>query len=410
MRITVHIFLIRILLNSVMNVLKDMREMIQKRRKLNEEYAKERRTTEMGYSSKVGPFVLRNKTSLPRLLESVLTTPEYTDVNVTILDIVYKCHMLMLSRHSAFFRRIERENQSFNIHLFPENVSVEGFGFVYSWILCNKANFTRREIIEIHKTASYLEVSELVEKCWAFLSDEKHSEEEIFQFFLHAQRGECILIEKMLLSRICKFFLILVSTKQFVELSFIDLVSLLSSSFIAVNSEMEVFLSGIRWLNHDWLNRRQHMMGVLNCVRFPILPPLQLIELNGFYDAEHFDADIMRIVLENVKVKELIHNALSNVTTEFWACPHNGDRCGTLDIPIQLGLAQRTWIDDPLKKEFNSTNVYTLFSNFLNYLNKLRISDPDYYKTFRAPPAGASVCHSRVDTRETSTDSDSSGE
>lgn len=42
---------------------------------------------------------------------------------------------------------------------------------------------------------------------------------------------------------------------------------------------MEVLMSAVRWLMHDWDGRKQHMLEVLKCVRFGLIAPWQLIDV-----------------------------------------------------------------------------------------------------------------------------------
>lgn len=44
-------------------------------------------------------------------------------------------------------------------------------------------------------------------------------------------------------------------------------------------SEVEVFLSGIRWLRYDWSERKQYIFDVMTCVRFGNFAPWQLIDI-----------------------------------------------------------------------------------------------------------------------------------
>lgn len=45
------------------------------------------------------------------------------------------------------------------------------------------------------------------------------------------------------------------------------------------DSEMEVFMSAVRWLKHDWENRDKHKYDVLSCVRFGNIAPWQLVDI-----------------------------------------------------------------------------------------------------------------------------------
>lgn len=38
-------------------------------------------------------------------------------------------------------------------------------------------------------------------------------------------------------------------------------------------------MSAVRWLMHDWNERKQHMLEVLKCVRFGLIAPWQLVDV-----------------------------------------------------------------------------------------------------------------------------------
>lgn len=42
---------------------------------------------------------------------------------------------------------------------------------------------------------------------------------------------------------------------------------------------MEVLMSAVRWLMHDWNERKQYMLEVLKCVRFGLIAPWQLVDV-----------------------------------------------------------------------------------------------------------------------------------
>lgn len=133
--------------------------------------------------------------------------------------------------------------------------------------------------------------------------------------YLEAKKIGNTAVMELMVPRIMKFFLMLVSTKDFLELSVDELCLLLKSNYICVNryrcicarkdftfkqiaiiediplaeasftlsnffiSEMEVLMSAVRWLMHDWNERKQHMLEVLKCVRFGLIAPWQLVDV-----------------------------------------------------------------------------------------------------------------------------------
>lgn len=51
---------------------------------------------------------------------------------------------------------------------------------------------------------------------------------------------------------------------------------------------MEVFMSAVRWLKHDWISRDKHKFDVLSCVRFGNIAPWQLVDIKRNPDNPDF--------------------------------------------------------------------------------------------------------------------------
>lgn len=45
------------------------------------------------------------------------------------------------------------------------------------------------------------------------------------------------------------------------------------------SSEIEVFMSAVRWLWHDWKERKECLEQVMSCVRFGLIAPWQLVDI-----------------------------------------------------------------------------------------------------------------------------------
>lgn len=99
--------------------------------------------------------------------------------------------------------------------------------------------------MRIKLNVSYLIISrplELEEQCWAFIdNDELFTEDTAFLLYLEAKKIQNTAVMELMVPRIMKFFLMLVSTKDFLELSVDELCLLLKSNYISVNRYFRVF-------------------------------------------------------------------------------------------------------------------------------------------------------------------------
>lgn len=195
--------------------------------------------------------------------------------------------------------------------LFPHSRnSVAHFSY-FSYIAETRSRDRKIYLERIHIYIYFLSLwcsIELEEQCWAFIdNDELFSEDTAFLLYLEAKKVRNTAVMELMVPRIMKFFLMLVSTKDFLDLAVDELCLLLRSNYISVNryfdeitmtlvsnrsipifvsfefwnttSEMEVLMSAVRWLMHDWANRKENMLEVLKCVRFGLIAPWQLVDV-----------------------------------------------------------------------------------------------------------------------------------
>lgn len=65
-------------------------------------------------------------------------------------------------------------------------------------------------------------------------------------------------------------------------------------------------MSAARWLDHCWPERQAHLQDVMQCVRFGLMAPWQLIEMKRNVDIK----EIQRFV-DSTQVQSMIDDALS---------------------------------------------------------------------------------------------------
>ena len=140
------------------------------------------------------------------------------------------------------------------------------------------------------------------------------------------------------LLRLClKCFLTNYKPEVFLELSFSDICTLVSSSNLKIDSELEIFNAVVNWVSHKKFERKCYMDKLLNLVRLPLLTKEILVGVIQ----EH------PLCIKSTKCKNIINKALKakkknffNVP-KFWLenrfnCPKNFDRKEVLFFGSQL--------------------------------------------------------------------------
>ncbi|CAD6215628.1 GSCOCG00000440001-RA-CDS [Cotesia congregata] len=240
------------------------------------------------------------------------------------------------------------------------SVTSKAFSIIYDWMISESnesCQLLRRDnILEIFMAAQFLGIKELEEQCWAFIdNNDLFSEDTAFLLYVEARKLGNTPVMELMVPRIMKFFLLLVSTKDFLELQVEELCLLLRSNYICVNSEMEVLMSAVRWLMHDWETRRQYMLSVLKCVRFGLIAPWQLVEVKRNPENPEFME-----LMSNPEVQKMVDDGLAFVIIKHWYGNQTEDYYRWIDL---LGLTEptsRNWAGEDKN--------YVTYQEFLLYL------------------------------------------
>ncbi|CAL7947435.1 unnamed protein product [Xylocopa violacea] len=321
-------------------------------------------------------IVLPEKTDLYQELARRITNYKNADCIVRIDQDEFHCHLLVLQSYSGFFD----EKNCKEIDLTGTGVSSKAFSIIYDWMISPQSEscrlLQRDNILEIFAAAQYLGIKELEEQCWAFVdNDELFTEDTAFLLYLEAKKIQNTAVMELMVPRIMKFFLMLVSTRDFLELSVDELCLLLKSNYISVNSEMEVLMSAVRWLMHDWQNRKQHLLDVLKCIRFGLIAPWQLVDVKRNPENPEFME-----LMSYPEVQKMVDDGLAFVIIKYWYGNQTEDYYHWIDL---LGLTEptnRNWAGEDKN--------YVTYREFLLYLEeyqRTKISELRTQKTGAKP-------------------------
>ncbi|XP_055914046.1 uncharacterized protein LOC129947492 isoform X2 [Eupeodes corollae] len=303
-----------------------------------------------------------------------------TNVQIRIGDITLNCHMMVLQCYSSFF--MECSNEAV-IEFPPERISAQAFMMVYEWMLSDEPLLQREGILELLNAANFLKIKGLIDQIWVCLDDDiRFQEDTAFHLYIDSHNYGLEMLQQLMLPRICKFFLTMVSSKDFLLLNTKEICNLLSSNFVGVNSEVEILMSAVRWLNYNWKDRQCHMFDVMKCVRFSLVPPWILVALGR--DTE---CDEVKKVINNPVVKKMIEEGISYTTTKLYY-PKNDENFQAFMERFKLTKpVQRQWIWDPecsFHHKIDCPNrVYITYKSFLEYIEVIRSKGKDYWRSLR---------------------------
>lgn len=97
-------------------------------------------------------------------------------------------------------------------------------------------DLNRENVLDIFNAAKYLKIRDLIEQCWAFIDNpDVFTEDTAFLLYIDAKDKNLPEVRELMLPRIQKFFLMLVSSQDWLELELDDVQNFLQSNYICVN-------------------------------------------------------------------------------------------------------------------------------------------------------------------------------
>lgn len=253
---------------------------------------------------------------------------------------------------------------------------MEAFGTIYEWMLSENPRIQRQNFLPVFNAARFLKIQELVEQGWASLSSHSNfGELKAFDMYLEGKSMGDKLIMQLMLNRISKSFLNIVASKEFLDFGCDEVINFFKMNAMAVHSETEILFTAARWLFHDWENRQQYLLPVINHVRFALIHPSVLINLRTDSGSQEINEIMM-----NSGVDKMVKSALEYILSKYL---YRGS-LQTYELQErfeQNDVDERAWITDV---EFNKIgkDVHfwpTDYHSFLKYLKVLRMAGADYW-------------------------------
>uniref|UniRef100_A0A1A9WNC2 BTB domain-containing protein n=1 Tax=Glossina brevipalpis TaxID=37001 RepID=A0A1A9WNC2_9MUSC len=318
------------------------------------------------------------KTNLYKLLKNMIDNHINPNVQICVGGVTFNCHMMVLQCYSDLFMGCSNEVL---VQLPDEKITPRAFTMVYEWMLAEEPLVQREGILELFIAANFLGIKELINQCWLCLDDNiRFREDTAFLLYLEARKYQLETLDQLMLMRICKFFLTLVASKEFLLMSAKELCALLSLNTIGVNSEIEIFMCVVRWLSHNWKKRESHMLDLVKCIRFSLMPAWFLVTIS-----KNPENPVFAHIVNHPEVNKMINDGLAYTTIEFYYGEKHEGFVEFLERFQLLRPIQRQWIFD---KECNHhhrldcPNMQNVtYKSFLKYLEMIQTIGKSYWRT-----------------------------
>ncbi|XP_043867613.1 actin-binding protein IPP-like [Drosophila mojavensis] len=210
------------------------------------------------------------------ILEKFRTKSE-PDILIVAGDITYGCHAVVLRHFSLLCENVYPTGL---ITALPKNLTKDGFLLAYDYMLKDQIRCKRRQLLELLDAARYYFIPGLVSNiCNLFADRELHTEMDALNIYFAAYGKKKLGIARMMMTCVRRYFLPMVSTKEFRNMPLGCVVKLLSSDKLAVQHELEVFYAALYWIFSDYHTRKTSLNVVFRTVRFVLLPPMFLLNM-----------------------------------------------------------------------------------------------------------------------------------
>lgn len=314
------------------------------------------------------------------LLEIIKNGNLLEDTTVQVQNAEFRCHLLVLQNYSNFFRNSSKSDEK--VILNSDKISKRSFQLIIEWILSNERKIERKHFLELIVAAEYLQIKKLLEQCWRLMENcRQFQEDEAFLLYIEAKKFQHSMIQKLMLTRICRFFLTAVSTRDFLEFNIEECKSFFESNNIGVNSEVDVFYSAVRWLLHNWEERQIHLKDLMSCVRFGLIVPWQIVEFRLNKKSES-----LQEILKNADLQEMLDSGLSYSTYRCSVdCDESSEHFNDFLVRFEFKRQySRQLIDDAFWKEKFAHKFYR-YEDFENYLACIGKNPQEYWKKIQIP-------------------------
>ncbi|XP_023322367.1 actin-binding protein IPP [Eurytemora carolleeae] len=148
-----------------------------------------------------------------------------------------------------------------------EHHTLEGLvDFMYT----GEMNLDQRSVQDILVAADMIQLKEVVDICSEFLKTELHQSNAI-GIWRFAEGHNLVGLQDFSINFIYNNFFSVSVEEEFLEANKDIVCELISSEYLRVDSEYQVFFAAMSWINHNITNRRRFIFDILKHIRLPLV-------------------------------------------------------------------------------------------------------------------------------------------
>ncbi|XP_066586895.1 actin-binding protein IPP-like [Prorops nasuta] len=207
------------------------------------------------------PKVLRN-------LNTQRLKNQFSDVGLVAGESIIRAHRSVLAAGSAYFNAmftgglVEEQQELVEIHSISSNILSILVDFIYT----GDFEITQDNVQELFAAADMLELDEVVSGCISYLQQQLHYSNALGIYRFAEAHNRVDLLETSLHFIEVNFPQVSME-EEFLDLPKEHLVRFLSSDFIHIDTEFQVFQAAYNWIIHDIPSRRCYVFEILGHIR-----------------------------------------------------------------------------------------------------------------------------------------------
>ncbi|XP_064487580.1 kelch-like protein 18 [Ornithodoros turicata] len=223
------------------------------------------------------------------------------DVVISIPGCEFTARRRLLAAISPYLCEMMADTgQGERIKVELDGVSTTAFEALRGFITSGTINLNCQNVTDVYRCAFKLKIRSLVTRCLQYLAEAGPVGRQLVSF---ANAAELSLHEdqQIAFEYLVDHFDSTIRSRQFLELPWEPLATLLKSEQLATANEASVFIAGLAWLNHDYASRRPREDAVLGCVRYGLMNEDTLLKC--------FDPPMARPAIKNRFVRSRLVEA-----------------------------------------------------------------------------------------------------
>ncbi|XP_059612006.1 kelch-like ECH-associated protein 1B isoform X2 [Phlebotomus argentipes] len=274
-----------------------------------------------------------------------------TDVMLEVGKEIFHAHKVVLSAASPYFKAMFtgglKETEMSRVKL--QGICPTAMGQMMFFMYTGHIRVTEVTVCQLLPAATMFQVAHVIDACCAFLESQLDPTNAI-GISNFAEQHSCDSLKQKAIQFIERHFTQICQEEEFLQLSAIQLVSLIRKDELNVQGEREVYNAVLKWVKYDEDNRYPKMEHILYAVRCQYLTP-------SFLKEQMKNCDVLRKVPAcreylarifkdlTLHKKPVVKERRPNTTRMIFVA--GGYFRGSLDVVEAFNVDDKTWTTLP---------------------------------------------------------------